>query len=150
MRSLVATKGGCLQLGDGRSKMRWRRPFASTYININDIGSNRILFYLGSGSDQRPMRRLRCVAIALAVLVEPQSPAGCTVYCLAWGRCQRIPLLDSTTAIRLGNESAFTLSQSALSSFLQFRLDSAVSALRRVTGRVLTPRESSQFQYQFS
>ena len=64
--------------------------------------------------------------------------------------CQRIPLLDSTTAIRLGNESAFTLSQSALSSFLQFRLDSAVSALRRVTGRVLTPRESSQFQYQFS
>ena len=80
MRSLVATKGGCLQLGDGRSKMRWRRPFASTYININDIGSNRILFYLGSGSDQRPMRRLRCVAIALAVLLSPshQPAALCT------------------------------------------------------------------------
>ena len=43
MRSLVATKRGCLQLGDGRSKMRWRRSFASKYININNIGSDRIL-----------------------------------------------------------------------------------------------------------
>ena len=81
---------------------------------------------------------MRCDSVG--GFVEPQSPAGCTVYCLAWGRCQRIPLLDSTTAIRLGNESAFTLSQLFLL-FLQFRLDYAVSALRRVTGRVETPRE---------